>query len=119
MKSLKEKGLATTNVSAKVFKKDIGAEAITLLPFYYGFHVGLDVSADDVYRKLTIVEKNAEALKKADGAFAQVAADMIGMQKRGIQSSVDLVEIHPGLAKYMKEKGAWDPEWDARIAKAK
>jgi hypothetical protein len=32
---------------------------------------------------------------------------------------VDLVEIHPGLAKYMKEKGAWDPEWDARIAKAK
>jgi hypothetical protein len=32
---------------------------------------------------------------------------------------VDLVEIHPGLAKYMKEKGAWDPKWDSRIAKAK
>lgn len=116
---LKEKGLATTSVPAKVFKKDIGVEAVTLLPFYYGFHVGLDVSADDVYRKLTIVEKNAAQLVKADGTFAQVAADMVGMQRRGIQSAVDLVEIHPGLAKYMKEKGAWDPKWDSRIAKAK
>lgn len=119
LKKLNEKGLATTNVPAKVFRKDIGAESITLLPFYYGFHVGLDVPADDVYRKLVIVEKNAAALKKADGAFAQVAADMVGMQKRGIESSVDLVEIHPGLAKYMKEKGAWDPKWESRIAKAK
>ncbi|MFN3745300.1 MAG: TAXI family TRAP transporter solute-binding subunit [Hyphomicrobiaceae bacterium] len=119
LKNLKAKGLATTTVPAKVFKKDIGVESVTLLPFYYGFHVGLDVSADDVYRKLTIVEKNAAQLAKADGSFAQVAADMVGMQRRGIQSSVDLVEIHPGLAKYMKEKGAWDPKWDARIAKAK
>jgi uncharacterized protein len=119
LKNLKAKRLATTTVPAKVFKKDIGVESVTLLPFYYGFHVGLDVSADDVYRKLTIVEKNAAQLAKADGSFAQVAADMVGMQRRGIQSSVDFVEIHPGLAKYMKEKGAWDPEWDARIAKAK
>ncbi len=119
LKSLQEKGLATTKVSSKVFKKDIGADSITLLPFYYGFHVGLDVSAEDVYRKLTIVEKNATALAKADPAFAQIAADMVGMQRRGIQSSVDLVEIHPGLAKYMKEKGAWDAKWDSRVAKAK
>jgi len=119
IKTLNSKGIATTNIPAKVFKKDIGVEAITLLPFYYGFHVGLDVSADDAYRLLTIVEKNAAALAKADGAFAQVAVDMVGMQRRGIASSVDLVEIHPGLAKYMKEKKAWDPEWDARVAKAK
>lgn len=119
IKKLKEKGISTTNVPAKVFKKDIGAEAITLLPFYYGFHVGLDVPTDDVYRLLTIVEKNAGALAKSDPGYSQIAADMVGMQRRGIESSVDLVEIHPGLAKYMKEKGAWDAKWDARIAKAK
>jgi TRAP-type uncharacterized transport system substrate-binding protein len=115
IKRLHEKGLATTDVPSKVFKKDIGVEAITLLPFYYG----LDVPADDVYRKLVVVEKNAAALAKADGAYAQIAADMVGMQRKGIQSSVEFVEIHPGLAKYMKEKGVWDPKWDARVAKAK
>lgn len=119
IKALNAKGIATTNVSSKVFKKDIGADAITLLPFYYGFHVGLDVPADDVYRLLTIVEKNAGALKNADGAYAQVAADMVGMQRKGIKSSIEFIEIHPGLAKYMKEKKAWDPEWESRIAKAK
>ena len=31
--------------------------------------------------------------------------------------AVDLVPIHPGLAKYMREKGVWDKKWDARIAK--
>jgi hypothetical protein len=25
--------------------------------------------------------------------------------------------VHPGLAKYLKEKGAWDPKWDKYIAK--
>ena len=25
--------------------------------------------------------------------------------------------FHPGLAKYMREKGVWDKKWDARIAK--
>jgi len=40
---------------------------------------------------------------------------MKGFQKRGVQSSVDLVPIHPGLAKWMREKGVWDPEWDSKI----
>jgi hypothetical protein len=25
--------------------------------------------------------------------------------------------VHPGLAKYLKEKGLWNPEWDKYIAK--
>jgi hypothetical protein len=25
--------------------------------------------------------------------------------------------VHPGLAKYMREKGVWDAKWDSRIAK--
>jgi hypothetical protein len=117
--TMKAKGIATTAVTPTMFKKDIGVDKIVLLPFYYGFHVGLDVPADDVYRMLTIIEKNAKDMVKTEPGFAQLAADMVGMQRRGIQSSVSLVEIHPGLAKYMKEKGAWDSEWDSRVAKAK
>jgi TRAP-type uncharacterized transport system substrate-binding protein len=44
---------------------------------------------------------------------------MVAMQRRGIESSVAFVEIHPGLAKYMKEKEAWDAKWDSRVAKLK
>ena len=38
------------------------------------------------------------------------------MQQRGVQSAADLVPIHPGLAKYMREKGVWDKKWDAKVA---
>ena len=54
---------------------------------------------------------------QADKGFAQVAADMPGMQRRGVEAAANLVPIHPGLAKWMKEKGVWDAKWDSRIAK--
>ena len=41
---------------------------------------------------------------------------MVGMQVRGVTAAVDLVRIHPGLAKYMKEKGVWQSKWDSRVA---
>lgn len=66
---------------------------------------------------LKVIEKNAAALAKVDASYAQIANNMAGMQKLGVQSSADLVPIHPGLAKYMREKGVWDKKWDAKVAK--
>ena len=74
------------------------------------------VPEDDVYRMLQIIEENAAELAKADAGFAQIAKDMAGMQVRGVESSGDLVPVHPGLARYMREKGVWDAAWDSRIA---
>ncbi len=88
-----------------------------LLPFYYGFHVGLEVPENDMYQMLKVIEKNAAELAKADPGFSQIAKDMPGLQRRGVMSAVDYVPIHPGLARYMREKGVWDKKWDARIAK--
>jgi TRAP-type uncharacterized transport system substrate-binding protein len=116
---LKKAGFAITEVNPKVFHKDVHVDKVVLLPFYYGFHVGLEIPEEDVYRMLTVIEKNAAALAKSDAAFAQLAKDMVAMQRAGIQSSVDFVPIHPGLARYMREKNAWDPKWDARVAQAK
>jgi TRAP transporter TAXI family solute receptor len=115
---LHEAGFASTEVTnpAEVFQEESGAEKAILLPFYYGFHVGLDVPEEDVYRMLQIIEENAAELAQADAGFAQIAEDMAGMQVRGVESSVDLVPIHPGLARYMREKGVWNSEWDSRIA---
>jgi TRAP-type uncharacterized transport system substrate-binding protein len=117
---LHEAGFTSVEVAnpAEVFQKeDSGSGKAILLPFYYGFHVGLDVPEEDVLRMLQVIEENAAELAQADAAFAQIAEDMAGMQVRGVESAADLVPIHPGLAAYMREKGVWKPEWDSRIAK--
>jgi hypothetical protein len=114
---LKKQSFAIAEVSPKAFNRDVHGDKVIELPFYYGFNVGLDVPEADVYKMLNIVEKNAAELAKIDPTFMQIAKDMKGFQKRGVESSVDLVPIHPGLAKWMREKGIWDSKWDSKIAK--
>jgi TRAP transporter TAXI family solute receptor len=115
--ALKKAGFSIIELKPDVFKRDVHTDKVVLLPFYYGFHVGLEVPEDDMYQMLKVVEKNVASLAKADPSFAQIAKDMAGFQRRGVESSVNLVPVHPGLAKYMREKGNWDAKWDARIAK--
>jgi uncharacterized protein len=114
---LQKAGYAVFEQKPAVFKRDVHQEKVILFPFYYGFHVGLDVPEADVYQMLKIVEKNVAALAKGDKAFSQIAKDMPGFQRRGVTSAANLVPIHPGLAKYMREKGVWDAKWDAKVAK--
>ena len=86
-------GFRSTEVTnpAEVFQEDSGAEKAILLPFHYGFHVGLEVPEEDVYRMFQIIEENAAELAKADAGFAQIAEDMAGMQVRGVEAAGDLV----------------------------
>ena len=114
---LKKAGFNPIELDPKVFKRDAKANKVTLLPFYYGFHVGLEIPEADVYRMLTIIEKNVDELAKADNSFSQIKAGMAEMQRRGVAASIEFVPVHPGLAKYMREKGVWDPKWDNRIAR--
>ena len=113
---LGQKGMPSVELNPAVFKRDVHVEKVIELPFYYGFNVGLDVPADDVYKMLNIIEKNAADLAKTDPAFSEIAKDMKGFQKRGVESSWELVPIHPGLAKWMREKDVWDKKWDAKVA---
>lgn len=113
---LRETGLDVVEVDPGAFQGDVGVDTVKLVPFFYGFHVGLEVPADDVYRMLTTIEEHAEELASSDSAFRQIAADMVSIQRRGVAASVDSVKVHPGLARYLQEKGAWDSAWDDRIA---
>jgi TRAP transporter TAXI family solute receptor len=116
---LKKAGFAVTQVPGSVYKRNVHVDKVVELPFYYGFHVGLEVPAADVYRMLVTIEKHADELIKLDGSFAQLKGKgMLEMQKKGVASSVDLVPIHPGLAKFMRERGVWDAKWDSRVASA-
>jgi TRAP transporter TAXI family solute receptor len=119
VEKLKAKNVPFIELPPSTFKRDTHTDKVILSPFFFGFDVGLEMPEADVYQMLIIIEKHAAELAKADESFSQIAKNMADMQKRGVQSSVDLVPIHPGLAKWMREKGVWDAKWDAKIAAAK
>ncbi len=118
VRKLEAAGFKVVQVPTKVFgKRKTHVVKATMLPFYYGLHLGMDVPENDMYRILKAIEANAAELAKADKAFKQVARDMPGMQVRGVTAAANLVRIHPGLAKYMREKGIWQSKWNSRIAR--
>jgi hypothetical protein len=114
---LRKAGLDVVEITPAVFKQRVYVDKLRFVPFFYGFHVGLEVPEGDVYRMLTIIEKHTEELVKADAGFKQLHAGMVELQRRGVASAVNDVPVHPGLAKYLRERGAWNPAWDNRIAK--
>ena len=116
---LKENGFGVEEVDPANFHKKADYVAkITLLPFYWGFDLGLNVPEDDMYKMLGIIEKHADELAKLDPSFRQIGGgQMAAFQKKALQTTADLVPIHPGLAKYLREKGMWDKKWDANVAK--
>lgn len=115
---LREAGLDLVTVSTDVFETDVHADEVMLSPFFYGFHLGPEFTEDEVYGLLVAIEENAEELAEADPVFSQIAADMPEIQRRGVTSAIGDVEVHPGLAKYMRERGVWNDEWDDRVAGA-
>ena len=54
-------------------KNDIHVKKLTLSPFYWGFDIGMNMSTEDVYKMLTIIDKHADELAKLDGDFAQIS----------------------------------------------
>lgn len=113
---LRDLGIEVVRVDASTFETDVGVEEAVLVPLFYGFHVGLDIPEDDVYRMLTIIEENVKELAESDSGFNQLAAGMVELQRRGIAASPAIIEIHPGLARFLRERDAWDEAWDDRVA---
>lgn len=113
---IRDGGMDVVEVDTGVFETDVHTDVVKLVPFIYGFHVGLEVPEDDVYRMLTIIEEFSEELMTTNSAYAILHADMPAMQRRGVAAAIDSVEVHPGLAKYLQERGQWDDAWDDRIA---
>ena len=45
--------------------------------------------------------------------------DVISLfQKAALEVTAELVPIHPGLAKYLRERKQWNSAWDKHVAKA-
>ena len=66
----------------------------------------MNMSAEDVYKMLEIVDKHADELAKLDGDFAQIAGgNLAEFQVKALAQTWDLIPIHPGLAKVPEGKG--------------
>lgn len=110
IKKLTAAGFAPAKINMKkAYTRDLGVDVLYGVPFYFGYHHGIDFPEEDVYRALKVFEVAAE-LPKLDPGFGPLIADFPGFQVLGIRS-IPEVPVHPGLARYLKEKGLWDPAW--------
>ena len=114
---LKAAGIDVVDVDTRVFNGDVGVGTAKFIPLYVGFHLGLNIPEEDVYAMLNIIKDNATALAASDPSFSQLAADMVGLQRRAIMATGETVAIHPGLARFLRENKAWDDAWNDRIAR--
>jgi uncharacterized protein len=65
---------------------------------------------------LTIIEENLEELAAGRRGLPAAGRRHGRLQRRGIQASPEVIEIHPGLARFLRERDAWDEAWDDRVA---
>lgn len=110
-------GMPPVAVSPTVYATELYEDVIYFVPFYYGFHLGLDIPAEDIVRMLDIIEEFSGELAKVDPSYAMLHADMVEMQVRGVTAAIDYVKVHPGLAAWLKARDAWNPAWDDKIAR--
>jgi len=108
--------VALTTVLNREPPDDSITVTITRIPFFYGFHLGTDVPASAVYRMLTSIEEHAVELAQSDAAFRQIRDDRVDLKRRGVAASMHAVRVHPGLARYLRERGGCDEAWDDRVA---
>jgi hypothetical protein len=94
----------------KAYTRELGVDELYGVPFFFGYHHGLNFPADGVYKALKVFEAAGAEMIKLDPGFGPLAKDFAGFQVKGIKS-IPEIPVHPGLAKYLKEKGLWDSSW--------
>lgn len=111
IKKLAAAGFAPVKINMqKAYTKDLGVAELYGVPFFFGYHHGIAFPEADVYAALKVFEAAGPELMKLDPGFGPLAADLAAFQVQGIRS-IPEVPVHPGLAKYLKEKNLWDPAW--------
>jgi hypothetical protein len=85
---------------------------------HYGFHPGPDMPTDVMYQIYKVWIERAESdLAAVNSLLKTYAEDPLGVQIAGI-SEISEIPVHPGVAKYLKEKGVWKSSWIVGTLKA-
>jgi len=111
IKKLEQAGFVIVDVDTKnVFTRDVGVSKMYARAFFYGFHTGVEVPEDIVYKMLKTLEAHANELAQLHPMFKDLAADFAGFQAKAVGANAN-IPVHPGLARYLKEKGLWNDAW--------
>lgn len=104
-------GYATPTLDTKkVFSQEMGVAQVNAIADYYGFHIGNKLSTDAAYKVFKVLVEKANEVAKVHATLKAYAEDPLGMQVKAISSIPD-IPVHPGVAKYLKEKGVWKNEF--------
>jgi TRAP transporter TAXI family solute receptor len=105
------KGYSVEPMDAKkVFSQPVGLTTAYTIADFYGFHIGKNLAAARVYAICKILIENAKEIEKVHAMMADYAKDPLGMQVKAIER-IPEIPVHPGLAKYLQERGVWQKEW--------
>ncbi|MBU1276184.1 MAG: TAXI family TRAP transporter solute-binding subunit [Proteobacteria bacterium] len=75
---------------------------------HYGFHPGNNMSTETMYQIYkTWIEKAKKDLAPVNGTLKFASEHMMDLQVKGLMEAKD-IPVHPGVAKYLKEKGLWN-----------
>ncbi len=76
---------------------------------HYGFHPGDNMPTQVMYEIYkTWIEKAKQDLAPVNGTLKFASEHMMELQVKGLLEAKD-IPVHPGVAKYLKEKGQWNP----------
>jgi TRAP-type uncharacterized transport system substrate-binding protein len=92
------------------FSKDVGVKTILGVPVLFGYNVRADMPEHVVYKMVNKFYADRESLAKGDPGLIPMARDFVGMQVQGISAN-PAIPVHPGLARFLKEKKAWKESW--------
>jgi len=96
------------DTSVPLERNDFGT--VISVGYVYGFAASKTVPEDVVYGLLKSLEKHKDELATAEPGMRELQERFVELQVAGIKD-VPNVPVHPGLAKYLKEKGVWEDDW--------
>ena len=108
-------GITCTNLSKKWMRphnQKINSQEIWGWVVHYGFHVAPNVPTEIMYGIYkTWIERAQSDLAPVNATLKFYAEhDPLAQQVKGINEAKD-IPVHPGVAKYLKEKGLWQDSW--------
>jgi uncharacterized protein len=92
------------------FTKKANPDGVWLWGSYQGWHPGGDMPTDVMYQMYKAWMEHAMEIANVNAYLENWAKDPVGMQVKAIDTAPS-IPVHPGVAKYLKEKGLWKSNW--------
>jgi len=102
--------VAPFEVDAKVFSKPVGVDTIWAVALMFGYNFGPREEADMVYQIIKAWDEHRDELLGMNKGFAEFAEKGIKLTASAIDA-LPQIPVHPGAARYLKEKGLWKDAW--------